>query len=244
MAAMSAYVAMHGRRVRPLLTTGAERLFEIDRLVRDAYLRHSSVLMQHFDRLLIDTLVEHGAGRRDELRTFVDGVRAKEWSVTQGGEQQLLRSEWQASFACRNRPMTTRMWYRAHTPISAFSFVVEGNTPLSIGITIRAARFFHSDGPAVLMVNGQEIARLPIEERWRTSMFALPHGALRPGVNDLEIHWAGGTPDTQAAITFAAAELEAGRLAELVPAFGDIHSLWISAGTPRASAPPASAPDA
>jgi hypothetical protein len=78
-------------------------------------------------------------------------------------------------------------------------------------------------GEAEVALNGAVRERLSLDGSWRTEVLELPAGALRRGLNELEISWPfAAAPKGE--LERAAHRLERGIFPDVYPAYGEIHT--------------------
>jgi hypothetical protein len=235
---------LQGRRVPAWMTQAAASILQEPRPQLSRYfLAYGQG--RCFDEHLLDLIAETLERCSDDnASSRLAQRRRAEWSAqSQTGRIDLLAEEW-THLADHSRPKheqvrgtagQTRGWHRSYTPISRFPVIsaAAGATGMNIQMTCRRPPFFSPDGECRIRLNGEPIGTLALECKWRTHRVELPAPLIRSGINSLELLWPLGSWQADAAIEAAAAELEAGRLAELSPAFADIWSLWLEGDGPQ-----------
>ncbi|MCK6523456.1 hypothetical protein L6R49_18745 [Myxococcota bacterium] len=116
-------------------------------------------------------------------------------------------------------------FYRALWPDSTFSLVCGASRDLSVALTARAP----SPGEVTLLVNGAPVGALALGPGWRTWRGVLPQGTLRRGLNEVRLLWPALAVDEDEALRLAQRRLSLGVDADLLPVFGEVYSLRVTA---------------
>jgi hypothetical protein len=118
-------------------------------------------------------------------------------------------------------------YYRLYGRDSKFVFVSDEPEDMQVRITSRTSEGGAGED-AVVRVNGVPVYSFEATTRWHSTLFHVQKDVLAKGINELEIiwpekSWAG--PDRVARIVKA---LESGRVPEVGPIHGEIHTLLVS----------------
>jgi hypothetical protein len=232
---MTAFLEMQGRACPPSMTPAAARLLDCgDAVLRRFILRYLIDLI-NVDELLIDAIVRC---LRDvgvvEASSLVAEIRTSEWSPAPGRPVDLLAEARCPSFACNGWPEDKRATFRANQPTSTFSLALAAAVPLVLTLTARSSRFSlpREPGRCVVELNDVVVGSFALRSCWATHSIRVPHEAARTGANAIRITWPATTAQGDQALRHCAAELEAGRLANFSPAFGELFALHAALETP------------
>ncbi|WP_394836369.1 hypothetical protein LVJ94_05630 [Pendulispora rubella] len=225
--AMSAYLAMQGRRAPPFMTEAAAVLGKRE-LLSHFLLRYNSARL--LDELLLDTMAESLAAAGTKLAVSLDEIRAAEWGVLPGQELDLLAMDRQPSRAERAWPSEERGFYRAYTPSSRFAIPIGHTHDALLTITWRRPPFSADDTTCTLQIDGNDLGEYRLQRTWSTVKVKIPRAHAKPknGIRSLVFHFSVGRWNGDDAIASLATELEAGRIGDFSPAFADIRSLRAS----------------
>lgn len=117
-------------------------------------------------------------------------------------------------------------FHRAVWPVSRFALPATASRAIQLRVT---ARLPGIDGPragdAAVAVNGREVGRLPLRERWRSESIVVASEHLNRGVNRVSIRWPELPPTGDAAMRAVTRQLELGSPTEVHPTFGQLFRL-------------------
>jgi hypothetical protein len=130
------------------------------------------------------------------------------------------------AFALVHPPRGWPAFLRAYTPVSSFTLIEDAARAVELGLTARRPVECTERGDLGVHVNGHCVLCAPLDRRWTTWRVTVPAECIRRGLNDVSVHWPAARWDSPAGLTRAAEEIEAAGVPELVPTFGEIHSLW------------------
>jgi hypothetical protein len=225
---MQEYAELQARRTPAWMCAAGERLAQ--KAGAGPLRRYLHIYMVYnqgkfLDRLLLDAvataLEEAGIPARESL----EDLRRRESGLAPGRPADLLDSYYRPAWTNRDWIWRRHHYYRAHAPLSEFAFICSASSPVSLQIVCRRPEGVPPDGPCGLAVNGMRIGDIDATADWRSFRFNLEPEVLREGVNSVEIHWPWRIRPGEEGLQQAARDLEAGLPYELLPLFGEIHSL-------------------
>jgi hypothetical protein len=131
--------------------------------------------------------------------------------------------------------LPARFLFRAAWPASSFCLVAEiGGGRVEATLRLAALPGVPANGrqgEVVLAVNGQELARWPVGERWSRHRIQVGGQGLRRGLNRLTLHWPLPPACGDEALEGLCRRLEQGLEADLHPIFGEVAALDWHCGT-------------
>jgi hypothetical protein len=143
-------------------------------------------------------------------------------------EVNLLDTAYSADSYLMPLDQSARAFFRASGPISRFKVIWKGPEGAQVRLTCRTG-WESSEQRVTVRVCGREVGDVPLSKTWRTSTFTIPSEALSSGINVLEIHWPAPRWDLTVWKDEVAGELEATKIAEICPVYGEIHLLLVTA---------------
>src|SRR5262249_4457107 len=129
------------------------------------------------------------------------------------------------SYDDRAWPEAQRDFHRAYAPVSRFTLVLSAERPVEVAITARRGRWFTPRGSARLAINEREVGSFELRYRRTTIQHTIEAAHFVRGPNRIELVWPSGAWDGDRGIEEAAREMEAGRIAEFMPAFAEVSAL-------------------
>lgn len=182
------------------------------------------------DRLLLDAvataLEEAGISARERL----EEPRHSESGLEPARPADLLDQYYRPTWVNRDWIPGRNHYYRAHAPQSEFAFVCKAPSTVELRVICRRPEGAPPDEPCGLAINGTRIGEIDATADWRSFRVTLESDLLHADVNSVEIHWPWRTRAGEEGLEQAARDLEAGLPYELLPIFGEIHSLtaWVA----------------
>src|SRR5581483_10159736 len=219
--AMRLYLDFHLRRTPSPLCSTFEQLMSSDRLsIRDLLLRFSlteKVINFEFVAALMDTLGSFGSGINDQIQSLA----VVEHKITET-KRNLLEKAYCGAPRELSWAEAECGYFRSATRKSRFNFICEKTGDVEIAATVRTGR--DDAGTIMFNVNGVTLHELAASNKWRSTTFLVSHEHLEE-LNELEVIWPAeswASPHRLKKITDA---LEAGRIPEARPIYGEIHNL-------------------
>lgn len=118
-----------------------------------------------------------------------------------------------------------RHYFRAHTTSSRFTFGVATPAPALIELTARHAA--GGKGTAIVRLNGHDVDRLALHDRWQTTRLRLDASTLLRGRNTLELHWDLDRPASPPLVLLAD-RLAHAQGEDLCVVFGEVFSIRVT----------------
>lgn len=132
-----------------------------------------------------------------------------------------------------------RAFHRSTDVRSRFFLVLAEAGPVLFSATCRLPGAGDELAHVDVRANGVAVGSFAAGAEWETFTLDVPAGALRPGVNAIELRWPMREPPWEEEIERAARRLERGIYPDPLPAFGEVHALaarWAQATTPDPAA--------
>lgn len=231
--AMAAYCAAPAAPVpwwmRKLDVSGFPTAQEfLDRLGRTNRYLYDAALVTAFSEQVETGAVGQRAGAlRPGVRTqLLDPMYAPGWRPV----------EWDGVIGTLpGRPTGFRHFYRARDDRSAFTLPLGEPAAVEFELVLRLGT--PGSGTAHVLINGHDLGRAPLSERWHTHRFRAPAELLVRGHNELTIYWR-RTAIATTPISVLAQRLARGLGQELSVVYGEAHSIVaVPAGLVRTDAP-------
>ncbi len=121
-------------------------------------------------------------------------------------------------------------FYKATARNTTFPLVCDEPKPLNFSATMKVPHL-SANQTISLRLNGSLVAEVAATDRWTTTTCTAPAGLVHAGVNQVEIDWPMPVWSNEKQKEHVADCLEAGRLTEITPLFGLIHSFRVSTGS-------------
>jgi hypothetical protein len=226
--AMQDFVELQCRRAPAWMCGAGERLAR--RATAGPLRRYLHVYMVYgrgkfLDAVLLDAvtgaLEEAGVPARDR----VEELRRSESGLRPGRPEDLLSQYYRSAWTDRDWLWRPNRYHRAHAPVSRFSLVCSSQAAVALRIVCRRPDGAAPAGPCELSVNGESVGELAAGTEWRAWELTLPAQAVREGLNSLELRWPLRTAPGESGLQRAARNIEAGLDYQLLPVFGEIHTL-------------------
>ncbi len=122
--------------------------------------------------------------------------------------------------------ITVPPFLRCPWPSASLAFVAVAATDHAVEMTARLPRHA-APGDARITVNGRHVGQAALGRRWSATMVRMPGGAVRRGLNRLDVTWPELPPVGDAAMAEVIDRLERGQPADLHPAFGELWSVRV-----------------
>jgi hypothetical protein len=223
---MQLFLDFHARRAPSCLCKSFEEVCEMKNLAAINLLFNDSTTKKFLNTILIeellDTLESQGVPARDRLNHLL----IKEHAVSARGVS-LLETAYAMRHFARSLVDSRPAAYRATSRRSIFNLVCDGSGPIHFTLTLKAPGAV-ADRLTHVWLNGVRLFAHDATDKWTTATFTAQAELLRPGINRLELHWPMQEWSGAEWRSRAAERLEAGKMTEVIPIYGEIHSFRAS----------------
>lgn len=222
---MRQYLDFHLRRAPSPLCNTFEQMARTANFSLISLLFRSPRTEKNINFGLVKALVEVLAPMQPDIREDVQELLIAEHATT--GPRNLLQKLYCGTATEQKWDQDRYAYYRASRRRSEFMFVCHAPAETELRITSRS--HLSGNGEEIeVWVNDTSLHRFNATTRWQNVVFKIPAQRLAKGINKLEIVW----PETGWAYPERAAEigkaLEAGRVPEVGPIYGELHTLLIT----------------
>jgi hypothetical protein len=138
----------------------------------------------------------------------------------------LLDRYWAKTFRARDgfSRFPKRAYYRGLEPVSSFCLLLTAPQPVTLTMTIRVPHGSKAQADASVSLNDGQIMAVGVSRIWKTHVARLDAEQTKGGLNRLDIAWPEAI-DCDEAIEDGARRLERCLFPEILPSYGDIHTL-------------------
>jgi hypothetical protein len=231
---MQIFLDLHIRRVPTGLCRSFDQLCELKNAAAINLLYNHLVHHKFLNTTLVTAVAEVLEEFDIPARACVNDLVIKEHAVKARGLNLLDTIYATRSFA-RSLVDLRPGFYKAMSWSTTFPVVCEDSRALHFTITLKVPGAGLAQTVS-LSVNGTPIVEIPATNAWTTSTFSAPAQMLHPGFNQIEIQWPMPVWSGKEWRTQVIERLEAGRVVEITPVFGLIHSFRVSL-TPSSAQP-------
>lgn len=175
------------------------------------------------DLKLVDAIVaalkEHGTDVEDQvkrLRKSEHGANARMIN--------LLKSYYSTETHYTQKG-AQKKYYQSFLMQSRFTLVAEGNRPVTLTLTYRNGDVEEPESEVTVYINGEPVAILPAEKKWRTMDVTIDAAYIKDGVNELRLEWPPVLPSGAPTIDEETIISEHLLYEYLFPVFGELFRL-------------------